>query len=109
MRDLANIALLVLAVMVAAFTIRYAIWSPWWTNRIGRIYLAKSVVLSFVLTQAAFASIVAADYLGRQQIRFSIYLLGVLIYVPMLWSLIREQRADRAALKLRGSDPGGDT
>lgn len=91
----ANVALLFLAVLVTLFTGIYLCRSPWWTNRVGRIYVAKSVVLSVVLIQITVASWFSTDYAGRQPIRLAIYVLGALVYVPMIWSLLREQRRDR--------------
>lgn len=95
MRDAANVALLVLAVMVVAFTLLYVIRSPWERNRVGRIYAAKSIVLALVLAQISVSSWVSLEYPGRQPIRLTIYTLGALVYVPMLWSLWREQQEDR--------------
>ncbi|MBM4482229.1 hypothetical protein GS443_02590 [Rhodococcus hoagii] len=95
MRDAANIALLVLAIMVASFTLLYVIRSPWERNRVGRIYAAKSIVLALVLAQISVSSWVSLDYPGRQPIRFAIYTLGAIVYAPMLWALWREQQSDR--------------
>ncbi|NKR75850.1 hypothetical protein GS492_24895 [Rhodococcus hoagii] len=95
MKDAANIALLVLAVMVASFTLLYVIRSPWERNRVGRIYAAKSIVLALVLAQISVSSWVSLDYPGRQPIRLVIYTLGALVYAPMLWALWREQQEDR--------------
>ena len=93
----ANISLLCIAVLVNTFTLFYFVRSPWWTNRIGRIYLAKCLVLSLVLDQIAVTLWWDMDYPYRQQIRFAIYTLGAIVYVPMLVSLLRLQRADREA------------
>lgn len=81
-----------LAVLFAAL---YAGRSRWWTNRIGKIYLAKSLILALVLMQAVVSVWWQDDYPGRQVIRFIIYSLGAVTYVPMLWSLWREQQRDR--------------
>ncbi|MBM4489492.1 hypothetical protein GS935_20375 [Rhodococcus hoagii] len=94
-KDAANIALLVLAIMVAAFTLLYVIRSPWERNRVGRIYAAKSIVLALVLAQISVSSWVSLDYPGRQPIRLVIYTLGAIVYAPMLWALWREQQEDR--------------
>ena len=91
----ANISLLMIAVLVNAFTLLYFVRSKWWTNRIGRIYLAKCLVLSAVLDQIALVLWWDADYPGRQYIRFFIYTMGAVVYVPMLLSLWREQQNDR--------------
>lgn len=99
MKDAANIALLALAVMVAVFTLLYVTRSPWERNTVGRIYAAKSIVLSLVLMQITVSSWVSLDYPGRQPIRFAIYTLGAVVYVPMLWVLWREQQRDRRRVR----------
>ncbi len=92
----ANVSLLAVAGLATTFTVLYLVRSKWWTNRIGKIYLAKSVVLSLVLMQIVLASWWATDYPGRQHIRFVIYSLGAIVYVPMLIALWREQQRDRS-------------
>ncbi|MBJ7479264.1 hypothetical protein [Rhodococcus sp. (in: high G+C Gram-positive bacteria)] len=91
----ANVALLALAGLVTVFTLVYLFRSPWWRNRVGRIYAVKSVVLSAVLDQIVLSIWWDADYPGRQAIRFTIYTLGALVYLPMIWSLVLEQQRDR--------------
>lgn len=91
----ANVALLALAGLVTVFTLVYLFRSPWWRNRVGRIYAMKSVVLSAVLDQIVLSIWWDADYPGRQAIRFTIYALGALVYLPMIWSLVLEQQRDR--------------
>jgi hypothetical protein len=91
----ANAALLLLAGLVTAFTVLYGTGSAWWTNRIGRIYLVKCVVLSLVLSQVALTHWWDVDYPGSDHVRFAIYTLGAAVYLPMLWTLWREQRRDR--------------
>lgn len=97
MKDAANWSLFVLALMVSLFTLLYVFRSPWWRNTVGKIYLAKSIVLSLVLVQITVASLVSTEYPGRQYIRLGIYVLGALVYVPMIWSLVRQQNHDRRA------------
>lgn len=94
-RIAANVSLIVVAVLVVAFAVLYWARSRWWTNRIGKIYLAKSVVLSLVLGQIVVATWWDADYPGRQHIRFAIYTLGAVVYLPMIVALWREQQRDR--------------
>lgn len=91
----ANVSLIYIAALSAVFAVRYAGWSKWWTNRIGKVYLAKSAILALVLTQAVLSVWWQDDYPGRQIIRFIIYSLGAVVYVPMLVTLWREQRRDR--------------
>ena len=91
----ADVSLIYIAILSAAFAVRYAGWSRWWTNRIGKVYLAKSVILALVLVQAMVSVWWQSDYPGRQIIRFIIYSLGAVVYVPMLVTLWREQRRDR--------------
>lgn len=95
MKDAANVALLILSVMVGAFTALYVVRSPWERNRVGRIYAAKSIVLALVLAQITVSTWVSLEYPGRQPIRLVIYSLGAIVYVPMLWALWREQQEDR--------------
>lgn len=91
----ANIALLVLASMVTVFTLLYVVRSPWEKSKLGRIYFAKCAVLSLVLIQISASTWISLDYPGRQPIRLTIYALGAVVYVPMLWALWREQQRDR--------------
>ncbi|MCC9182549.1 putative phage holin [Mycolicibacterium mageritense] len=91
----ANLSLICIAVLSAAFAVQYAGWSKWWTNRIGKVYLVKSVILALVLAQAAASVWWQTDYPGRHIIRFIIYSLGAVTYAPMLVSLWREQRRGR--------------
>ncbi|OMC50541.1 hypothetical protein A5742_01575 [Mycolicibacterium fortuitum] len=91
----ANIALLCIAGLAVTFAALYACRSRWWTNRIGKVYLAKSLILALVLVQAVVSVWWQDDYPGRQIIRFIIYSLGAVAYVPMLASLWREQQRDR--------------
>ncbi|OBC11469.1 hypothetical protein A5784_35240 [Mycobacterium sp. 852013-50091_SCH5140682] len=91
----ADLSLIYIAVLSLAFAFQYAGWSKWWTNRIGKVYLAKSVLIALVLVQAGVTIWWQDDYPGRQIIRFVIYSLGAVAYMPMLVTLIREQRRDR--------------
>ena len=91
----ADVSLIYIAILSAAFAVRYAGWSKWWTNRIGKVYLAKSVILALVLVQAMVSVWWQSDYPGRQIIRFIIYTMGAVVDVPMLVTLWREQRRDR--------------
>jgi hypothetical protein len=94
-RMLANIALLVMAALVVGFTVLYVSRSRWSSNKIGLIYAVKCGALSMVLVQATVASWWNLDYPFRQQIRFMIYAIGALVYIPMILSLLREQKRDR--------------
>lgn len=98
----ANVALIVVAVLVVVFAGLYGARSKWWTNRIGKIYLAKSLVLSLVLVQIAVGVWWPGEYPGRQHVRFAIYTLGAVVYLPMIVSLWREQNRDR---RYRGKPP----
>lgn len=116
MKDAANLALLALSVLVTCFTLLYLIRSPWWRNRVGVIYAAKSTILSAVLIQITLSSLISTEYPGRQPIRLAIYTLGALAYLPMIWSLAREQAEDRrrraaeeAKRKARQDDADGST
>lgn len=91
----ANISLVIAAALVSAFTVLYGLRSLWRSNRIWKIFFTKSVVLAAVLWQIVLASWWDTDYPWRQQIRYVIYTLGAIVYIPMLWSLWREQQRDR--------------
>lgn len=91
----ADISLACIAVWATLFAIRYAGWSRWWTNRIGKVYLAKSIILALVLIQAAVSVWWSGDYPGRDPVRFAIYALGSAALVSMLVTLWQEQRRDR--------------
>ena len=94
-RAAADWSLACIAVWSTLFAIRYAGWSRWWTNRIGKVYLAKSIILALVLIQAAVTVWSSGDYPGRDQVRFAIYALGPAALVSMLVTLWQEQRRDR--------------
>ncbi|MGC5249481.1 putative phage holin [Gordonia sp. DT219] len=91
----ADITLLALAALANAFALLYTARSPWWTHRIGRIYWAKCLVLALVLDQISLAVWWDLEYPGRQYVRFAIYGLGAVVYIPMLVALLREQRKER--------------
>lgn len=96
-KRLGDIALVGAALLMAAFSALYVTRSKWWTNRIGKVYAVKSVVFAAVLTQGAVAVWwPGGDYPGRYQIRFVIFALGVVAAIPMIVSLLREQRRDRS-------------
>lgn len=96
---MANIAVLVMASLVTVFTCLYGFRSRWKANRIGRIYLTKSVIIAVFLWQVALSVWWDTDYPGRPHVRFVIYTLGGVAYAAMLVSLWREQRRDRKALE----------
>lgn len=91
----ADWSLACIAAWSTMFAIRYTFWSKWWTNRIGKVYLAKSIILALVLIQAAVSVWWSGDYLGRDQVRFAIYALGSGALMSMLVTLWQEQRRDR--------------
>lgn len=91
----ADWSLACIAAWATMFAIRYAGWSRWWTNRIGKVYLAKSIILALVLIQAAVSVWWSGDYPGRDPVRFAIYALGSAALVSMLVTLWQEQRRDR--------------
>lgn len=106
----ANVSLVIVAVFVNVFTVLYWARSRWWANRIGKIYLAKSIVLSLFLSQVVVATWWDTDYPGRQHIRFAIYTLGAVVYLPMICSLWREQTRDRGPRRRRrAAHTGGHT
>lgn len=94
-RVIANTALVAIAALTTAFVLLYGLRSNWRRNRIGRTLFAKSVVLPFVLWQSVLSVWWDMDYPFRQQIRFTIFVLGAIAYATMLVSLWREQQRDR--------------
>lgn len=94
-QEAADWSLACIAAWSTMFAIRYTFWSKWWTNRIGKVYLAKSIILALVLIQAAVTVWWSGDYPGRDPVRFAIYALGSAALVSMLVTLWQEQRRDR--------------
>lgn len=90
-----SIALIFVAALTTVFTILYVGRSRWWANRIGKVYAAKSVALAVVLVQAVVAVWWPGDYPYRYEIRWLVYALGTVVYVPMIVTLLREQRRAR--------------
>ena len=87
-----SVALLCIALLTVTFTTLYVSRSRWWSNRIGKVYATKSVVLAVVLVQAAITVWWPGDYPFRLQIRWTVYAFGAVVYVPMILTLLREQR-----------------
>lgn len=94
-RRLANVSLLAVTAGAATFSALYWARSKWWTNRIGKVYLAQSVFIAAVFVQIVAGTWWDVDFPGRQHIRFVIYTLGAVAYVPMLATLWGEQQRDR--------------
>lgn len=84
------------AVFVTVFTILYGTRSNWQSNRVGRIFFAKSILLTAALWQIVATTWVGQDYPYRNEVRFVIYAVLALAYATMDVALIREQNADRA-------------
>lgn len=91
----ADLSLLYAAVLVNAFTLLYGFRSNWRANRIGRVYLIKSIMMSVFLDQVVLAIWWDELFPGRQHIRFVIYSLTAIVYIPMIVALWREQQRDR--------------
>lgn len=94
-RRWADIALLVVAAGTTVFALLYGLRSKWWTNRIGKVYLVKSLFIAAVFVQIVAGTWWSADFPGLQHLRFTIYSLGAVAYMPMLITLWREQQRDR--------------
>lgn len=99
-RVAANVSLIYIAVLSTAFAILYGVRSKWRTNRIGKVFLVKSALLSAVLIQAAVAVWISTEYPNRHIFRFIIYSAGAVAYIPMLVTLWREQQRDRKAAEV---------
>lgn len=110
-RLVANIALAVLAAVTTVFAAVYGIRSRWQANVVGRIFFVKALILPMVLWQGAASAWIAADYVGREHVRFVIYGCGAVAYTAMMLALLHQQRRDRLKLEaaLRELDElGGD-
>lgn len=90
----ANISLAALAVMMTVFTVLFAARSRWRASQVGRVFLIKCVFFCLVLAQISVTVWWGEHYPWRDQIRYAIYTLGAIAYLPMLWTLWREQRRD---------------
>jgi len=101
----ANTALPAIAVPVTIFTALYGFRSKWWANRLGKIFLAKSIFLSAVLWQATASVWIDADYPYRHEIRFAIYGLMAVSYWGMVASLLTQQRRDRRRFRFPNGIP----
>ena len=91
----ADVALLCLAVMASIFAGIYIFRSPWWKNRIGKVYALKNIIMVAVLIQISASVWISDDYMFRQPIRLFIYAAGALVHIPMIVTLLREQSKDR--------------
>lgn len=99
---LANMALLVLAVEMWVFLTTYAAGSPWWSTRLGQIYIVKTTLLTLVLSQNAASTLISSDYPGRHPIRLSIYAGGSVAMVALWFMLRRYQREGRSVRAAAG-------
>ncbi|SHU17881.1 Uncharacterised protein [Mycobacteroides abscessus subsp. abscessus] len=63
------------------------------------------MALALVLWQIVLASWWDTEFPLRQQIRYLIYTLGAIVYIPMLISLWSEQQRDRAQSETTREDP----
>ena len=90
----ANISLLAAAGLAILFTGLYGFRSNWRANRIGKVFLVHCVLMGLVLAQIVLAWW-DPDYPARQHVRFIIYAGNAVAYMPMIWTLWREQRRDR--------------
>ncbi|QAU06563.1 hypothetical protein SEA_WILLIAMBOONE_54 [Gordonia phage WilliamBoone] len=102
LREWGNVWLATMAALVTTFTLAYATRSAFWKNKIGWIFMCKSVLLSAVLIQVSLSSITssagtanAVYYPGRDYIRLVIYAGGAIGYAVMLAALLAMQRKDR--------------
>lgn len=102
-RAAADWSLACIAVWSTLFAIRYAFWSKWRTNRIGKVYLAVAILVALVLIQAAVTAWSSGDYPGRDPIRFAIYAMGSAAVASWLVTLWQEQRRNRRARKSTGA------
>lgn len=104
----ANISLIYVAASVSVFTLLYGFRSAWRNNRVGRVFLTKSVIFSVFLTEVTVAAWWDVDYPGRQHVRYVLYTLAAITYVAMVVVLLQEQRRKReiVAAYLEDGDDG---
>lgn len=91
----ANLSLTYIAAFVTLFTVLYGIRSRWRANSIGKTFFTKCAFLSLVLWQGVVSTWAGGDHPYRDVIRYVIYTLGAIAYLPMIITLWREQRRDR--------------
>ncbi|QGJ87576.1 membrane protein [Gordonia phage Faith5x5] len=102
--DVADWALVVLAGVTSIFTLCYAIWQPWWREKVSMIYLGKSVLLSFVLIQISASVWLGSEYPGRAWIRLTLYSGGALMMTALLVTLLVLQYRTRQERRALGDD-----
>lgn len=61
----ARISLIYVSVFIIVFTLLYLFRSNWQSNRIGKIFLVKSIAFSIMLSEITVANWVDLDYPGR--------------------------------------------
>ncbi|MDN4521333.1 hypothetical protein QYF68_26440 [Mycolicibacterium austroafricanum] len=94
----ARISLIYVSVFIVVFTLLYLFRSNWRSNRIGKIFLVKSIAFSIMLSEITVANWVDLDYPGRFHVRYVIQTLAAIAYLAMDVALWREQNRDRDAL-----------
>ena len=97
---MANVALLAIAGLVAAFWV----WSDWRSSQLGFVFLRKCITLTAVMALAAMAAWWDQHFPGRQHLRFAVFTLGALWYAPMLIVLVRTIRRSRRARAAADAD-----
>lgn len=99
---LATAALCLLAIEMVVFWATYAGLSQWWVTPLGRIYFAKTTLLTLVLLQNAASVLSQSDYPGRHPLRAIIYASGAIAMIA-LWTMLRKyQREGKAARSAAG-------
>lgn len=101
----ADVSLIYMGVLAAAWAALYGFRSAWYRSHIGRAVLAQSVILAAVICQGAVSQWVSHEYPGRHQIRFALYSLGAIAFVSMLISLWREQQRGTGEVTPRDPPP----
>lgn len=97
----ANISLICVTATVVAYTAIYALWSTWYVNRVGRVFLIKSVIFSLFLAEVTVAAWWDVYYPGRSHVRYALYTAAALAYVGMVIALLYEQRKPAEVLPIR--------
>lgn len=67
------VLILVATAASLTFTVRYAFFSKWWLNIVGKMQMNKSFALSLSLGLTTLNVLTNADYPGRDFIRFVVF------------------------------------
>lgn len=99
----ATIGLCLMVVEMGIFLATYVIYSPWWVSPLGKIYAAKTTLMSLVLLQNAASVLSSSDYPFRHEIRAAIYIGGAIAMIA-LWVMLRRFQREGIAARAAAGD-----